>query len=199
MLDELPSLELAATAVAAVLVLRTFVLFGRGSGLLRGRERVESARARDLIGLAILAGAALYAWSVQRASAWFVTATAIAVAAQVLGFTLRAAARKQADVAPTGAALASDAELELGEEELDVCPGCGQAALIELLDTELYLGGLAKLTRVGAAVCPSCGTLTGQVEDPARIPIGADHGTALRQGPATAEQEALEEPAEHDG
>lgn len=199
MLDELPSLELAATAVAVVLVLRAFVLFGRGNGLVRGRERVESARARDLIGLVILAGAVLYAWRAQRASAWFVIASGIAVVAQLIGFWLRAAARKQADVAPAGAATGTDAELELGEEELDICPGCGQAALIELLDTERYLTGLAKLTRVGAAVCPSCGTLTGHVEDPARIPIGPEHGTALRQGPASADHEALEDPTEHDG
>lgn len=198
MLDELPSLEFAATAVAVVLVLRALVLFGRGSGLMRGQARVDSARARDLIGLVILAGAILYALRVERASLWFLIASGVAIVAQLAGFYLRAAARQP----PAGGAAAAGsdgAELEVGEEELDICPSCGHAALIELLDTERYLGGLNQLTRVGAAVCPNCGTLTGHVEDPARIPVGAEHGTALRQSLATADQEGLEEPAEHDG
>jgi hypothetical protein len=196
-LDELPSLELAATAVALVLLLRAFVLFGEGSGVLRGRERVESARARDLIGLAILVGAVVYAWRVQRASTWFLIASGVAIVAQLLGFYFRAARRAQPSPLPAGTT--SSAELELGDEELDFCPSCGHSALIELVDSERYLTGLSRLTAVSAAVCPNCGTLTGQLEDPARIPVGSEHGTALRQAPAGSEQEALEEPAEHDG
>jgi hypothetical protein len=197
-LDELPSLELAATAVALVLLLRAFVLFGRGSGLLRGRERVESARARDLIGLAILVGAVAYAWGAQRASTWFVIASVVAIAAQLLGFYLRAAGQLPQSRQPN-VADGSPTDLELGEEDLDICPSCGHGALVELLDSERYLAGLTQLTRVAAAVCPNCGALTGQVEDPASIPVGPEHGTALRQSPHSSEQEALEEPAEHDG
>ena len=59
-LDELPSLEFAATAVALVLVLRAAQLSGGGAGLLRRRRRSDS-RARDLVGIVIIAGAALYA------------------------------------------------------------------------------------------------------------------------------------------
>jgi hypothetical protein len=197
-LDELPSLELAATAVALVLSLRAFVLLGEGSGVLRGRERVESARARDLIGLAILVGAVVYAWRAQRATTWFLLASGVAIVAQLLGFYFRAARRTPPGPQPAGSATSS-AELELGDEELDFCPSCGHAELIELVDSERYLTGLSRLTRVSAAVCPNCGTLTGQLEDPARVPVGSEHGTALRQAPAGSEQEALEEPAEHDG
>ena len=50
-----------------------------------------------------------------------------------------------------------------------------------------------------ASVCPSCGSLSGYVEDPAKIPIGEAHGTALRQAANTEDQEALEEPTEHEG
>ena len=57
-LDELPSLEFAATAVALVLVLRAVQLSGKGAGLLRRRRRSVS-RARDLVGIVIIAGAAL--------------------------------------------------------------------------------------------------------------------------------------------
>ncbi|HYJ11640.1 MAG TPA: hypothetical protein VEX18_21605, partial [Polyangiaceae bacterium] len=96
MLDELPSLELAATAVALVLSLRVFVLLGREKGLVRGRARVESARARDLVGLAILAGALVYAWRAGRATTWLLAASAIAIVAQLVGFYLRSSAGKQA-------------------------------------------------------------------------------------------------------
>lgn len=86
MLDELPSLEFAATAVAVVLALRSIMLW-RKVGLVRGRTRIESARARDLIGLAILVGALVYAVRVERASTWFLIAVGVAVVAQLLGFS----------------------------------------------------------------------------------------------------------------
>jgi hypothetical protein len=197
MLDELPSLELAASAVALVLTLRVFVLLGREKGLVRGRARVESARARDLIGMAILVGALLYAWRAERASTWFLAASAIAIVAQLAGFYLRAAAGMRAASA-AGAAANADPEVEVDEApDDDRCPTCGNASMIELVDAPRLLGGLNQLTAVSAAVCPACGSLIGQVEDPSRIPVGSEHGTLLRQ--AGAEPEPLEEPAEHDG
>lgn len=197
MLDELPSLELAASAVALVLTLRVFVLLGREKGLVRGRARVESARARDLIGMAILVGALLYAWRAERASTWFLAASTVAIVAQLLGFYLRAAAGKRL-AATAGAAASADPEVEVDEGDDEHCTTCGNASLIELVDAARLLGGLNQLTAVSAAVCPACGALTGQVEDPSRIPVGAEHGTILRQA-AGAETERLEEPAEHDG
>jgi hypothetical protein len=194
-LDELPSLEFAATAVAVVLSLRALVLWRR-VGIMRGVARVESARARDLIGLVMLAGAVLYAIRVERASSWFLSAVAVAVVAQVLGFYWRAAAR-----APSSAKVGSapDPEIELDDEELSGCPHCGHATLIELDESSRLLGALSALTPVVAVICPSCGTLSGHVEDPAKIPIDAAHGTTLREGPGTDDREALEEPTEHDG
>lgn len=186
-----------------MLALRVGLLLGRESGLVRGRASVESGRARDLIGLAILAGAVVYALRVERATLWFLIASGAAFVAQLAGFYLRSASRKPASPGGSEREESSAAEhaaaVELGEEELDVCPSCGHAALIELVDVERLMGGLNQLTRVGAAVCPSCGCLTGQVEDASKIPIGAEHGTALRQSPAGPEQEALELPSEHDG
>lgn len=197
MLDELPTLELAATAVALVLALRVVVLLGRETGLVRGRARVESARARDLIGLVILAGALLYAWRAERATTWFLAAIGVAIVAQLLGFYLRASANKRA--ATTGAATSAATSGEDDDEPDDErCPSCGNAALIELVDAERWLTGLQRATAVSAAVCPACGTLTGQVEDASRIPVGSEHGTALRQS-ASSDPEPLEEPAEHDG
>lgn len=205
MLDELPSLELSATAVALALLLRVVVLVRRRkAGLVRGRSRVESARARDLIGLAILAGAVVYALRVERASAWFLTATAIAVAAQLAGFYLRSAAKRGAapgaGASTTGTGSSEDEDDEDDEDDdAPHCTACGNASLIELLDTKRFLTGLNQLTPVSAAVCPSCGALTGQVEDVTKIAVGPEHGTALRQGSRGAGQEALEEPTEHDG
>jgi hypothetical protein len=193
-LDELPSLEFAATAVAIVLSLRALVLWRR-VGVMRGVSRVESARARDLIGLVILAGAVLYAIRIERASTWFLIAVAVAVVAQMLGFYLRAAAKVPA---PRSGAL-SGPEVELEEEELTGCPSCGHASLIELDESSPLLSALGAFTPVIAIVCPSCGALSGHVEDPSRIPIDAAHGTSLREGPATDEREALEAPTEHDG
>jgi hypothetical protein len=200
MLDELPSLELAATAVALVLALRVVVLLGREAGLVRGRARVESARARDLIGLVILAGALLYAWRAERTTTWFLGAIGVAIVAQLLGFYLRAAASKRpapAGIAGAPAAAGSENDDE-PEGDDERCPSCGNASLVELVDTERWLTGLQQATPVSAAVCPACGTLTGQVEDAKRIPVGPEHGTALRQS-ASTDPEPLEEPAEHDG
>jgi hypothetical protein len=194
-LDELPSLEFAATGVALVLAWRALVLARGGVGLSRRRRRIESARARDLIGLIILGGAALYALRVQRASTWFLVASGVAVVALLVGFYFRAAANARATAGPT---LEFDEDFD-PDEELFACPSCGHGTLIELDDPTLLLAGLNQLTPVTAAVCPHCGALSGHVEDPAKIPIGPAHGTTLRQSLSGEDQEALEEPTEHDG
>lgn len=198
MLDELPSLEFAATAVALMLVLRAAQLSRRGASLLRRRSRAESGRARDLIGLAIIAGAVLYAIRVERASTWFLVASGLAVAAQLVGFYFRTAARARATAGPS-----IEVEIEVDDEgdedELHGCPSCGHGTLIELDDTARLLGGLAAHTAVTAVVCPRCGALSGQVETPSAIPIGEAHGTSLRKSPSGDDAQALEEPAEHDG
>ena len=197
MLDELPSLEFAATGVALVLCLRALRL-ARSASLDRRRSRVESGRARDLIGLAILVGAIAYALGVAHASTWFLAASGVAIAAQLAGFYLRAE-RQPADKATTDAGRASGPELEIEDEELYACPQCGHGTLVEIDDPRPLLGGLNQLTPVVAVICPSCGALSGQVDDPAKIPIGAEHGTTLRQSPSGDDQEALEEPREHEG
>lgn len=198
MLDELPTLEFAATAVAVVLVLRAARL-GAGSQLVRGRSRLESARARDLIGLAILAGAIVYALRIGRASIWFLVAIGVAVAAQLASFYLRPRAEPPvASARPPS--LHDGPELEFEEEdEPYACPQCAHGTLIEIDEPSQLLAGLRALTPLSAFVCPSCGALSGQVDDPARIPIGSQHGTSLRQSPSGDDQEALEDPAEHDG
>lgn len=197
MLDELPSLEIAATAVAIVLSLRALRL-GRSAALDRRRSRVESGRARDLVGLAILAGALVYALGVAHASTWFLVASGVAIAAQLCGFYLRARPAP-ADVKTAATTAPSGPELEVEDEELYACPQCGHGTLIELDDPAVLLGGLNQLTPVSAVICPSCGALSGQVDDPARIPIGVEHGTSRRQSPSSEDQEALEEPREHEG
>jgi hypothetical protein len=192
-LDELPSLELAATAVAVVLLWRALVLSRGGAGLMQRRTKVESARARDLIGLVFLGGAVLYAVGTQRASTWFLVASGIAIVGQLLGFYFRAAARARAEHGPI-----VEIDDDGDDDDERGCPTCGHAKLIELDEAKL-LAGLSALTAVSAAVCPVCGTLTGAVEDPEKIPIGAEHGTSLRQSMSGEDQEALEEPREHDG
>jgi hypothetical protein len=194
-LDELPSLELAATFVAVVLLLRAVALSRGSRGLLFRRARVESGRARDLVGLVLIVGAALYAWGAQRASNWFLVACAVALLAQLAGFYWRSRASVKSDGQP-------DVEVEIGEDDdelLYACPSCGHAAVIEIDEPQKLLSGLSALTGVSLWVCPSCGAVSGQVEDPARIPIGSEHGTVLRQSLESEDHEALEEPAEHDG
>ena len=204
MLDELPSLEIAATAVAVMLVLRVVQLSSGDAGLLRRRARVESARARDLVGIALLAGAVVYAIRVQRASTWFLVASGLAIVAQLVGLYFRAAARARSKAAPSATSGASaggdggDGDEDSEDEGPQGCPSCGHATLIEL-DAARLLGGLSALSPVTAAVCPRCGALSGSVDDPAKIPIGDDHGTTLRKSLSGDDAEALEEPTEHDG
>ena len=198
-LDELPSLEFAATAVALVLVLRAAQLSGGGAGLLRRRRRSDS-RARDLVGIVIIAGAALYALRVERASTWFLAACGVAIVAQLVSFYLRTAARARAAAEPSIEISSDSSDEDSGDEdELYGCPSCGHGTLIELDDTTRLLGGLSQLTPVTAVVCPRCGALSGQVEDPAKIPVGEAHGTSLRKSPIGDDDEALQEPTEHDG
>ena len=153
---------------------------------------MESARARDLIGVVLLAGATLYVWRTQHTTPWFLAASAVAIVAQLGSFYLRSAAPEP----PAGPTVEID---EDADEDLAICPSCGHAALIELEDTARLLGGLSQHTAVTAAVCPECGALSGQVEDPTKIPLGPQHGTNLRRSPGSEDNEALEEAAEHDG
>ena len=201
MLDELPSLELAATAVALVLVLRAASLSGGGAGLLRRTTRVESGRARDLVGIAIIVGAVVYAIRVERASTWFLAACSLAVVAQLVGFYFRNVKQPPPATEPSTPSSASNAYAADGDDDDgdDGCPNCGHATLIELEDAARLLGGLNAFTPVTAAVCPQCGALSGQVEDPAKIPLGDSHGTRLRKSLAGDDAEALLDPAEHDG
>ncbi|HYP87496.1 MAG TPA: hypothetical protein VEQ59_05070, partial [Polyangiaceae bacterium] len=192
----LPSLEFAATAVAVVLSLRALRL--SGTALDQRRSRVESGRARDLIGLAILVGAVAYALGAARASTWFLVASGVAIAAQLAGFYLRARqSPEQARLSDAGRP--SGPEVEVEDEELYACPQCGHGTLIEIDEPQLLLGGLNQLSPVAAVVCPGCGALSGQVDEPAKIPIGPEHGTSLRHSPMTEDHEALEEPREHEG
>jgi hypothetical protein len=198
-LDELPSLEFAATAVALVLVLRAAQLSGKGARLLRRRRRSDS-RARDLVGIVIIAGAVLYALRVERASTWFLAACGVAIVAQLVGFYLRTAARARAAAEPSIEISNDDSDDDTADEdELYGCPSCGHGTLIELDDPARLLAGLSQLTPVTAVVCPRCGALSGQVEDPSKIPVGEAHGTSLRKSPIGEDDEALQEPTEHDG
>jgi hypothetical protein len=198
-LDELPSLEFAATAVALVLVLRAVQLSGKGAGLLRRRRRSDS-RARDLVGIVIIAGAALYALRVDRASTWFLAACGVAIVAQLVGIYLRTAARARAAAEPSIEITSDESDDDAADEdELYGCSSCGHGTLIELDDTARLLAGLSQLTPVTAVVCLRCGALSGQVEDPSKIPVGEAHGTSLRKSPIDEDDEALQEPTEHDG
>lgn len=198
MLEEVPSLELAATAVTVVLLLRAFVLWRR-VGIMRGRQRVESARARDLIGVAILVGALVYAMRIDRASTWFLAMVGVAIVAQLLGFYWRSAAGAGATEPAQNGDAQREPEVDFEDEELWGCPSCGHAEMIELDESSPLLAQLGAFTPVVAAICPSCGALSGHVDEPGKIPVGGAHGTSLRKGPSTDDHEALEAPSEHDG
>jgi hypothetical protein len=190
-LDEFPTLEFAATAVALVLLLRAAILLGKTSSLVGGEARIESARARDLVGAAVLASAVIYAVRVDRASTWFLIASGTALLAHCLGFYLRARARKLARRAPnpelpvTLSDLGDEDELDSDEEddvedEPAVCVRCGSSDALEVTDTTRYLGGLSALGPLSAVVCRNCGALSGQLEEPLLLGVGPEHGTRLR-------------------
>ena len=131
------------------------------------------------------------------ASTWFLAACSLAVVAQLVGFYFRNVKppRPAAEPSAPGSVVNADSE----DDDDDGCPNCGHATLIELDDAARLLGGLNAFTPVTAAVCPQCGALSGQVEDPAKIPLGDAHGTRLRKSLAGDDAEALLDPAEHDG
>lgn len=189
MLDELPTLEFAATAVALALSLRALILLGKSSKLVRGEARIESARARDLVGAAVLASAVVYAVRVERASTWFLVASAVALLAQLLGYYLRSRAQKlplARDARATPLTRNADEEDDDDEEEdededANACPRCGGSDVVELTDSGRYLAGLSTLGRVSVEVCRTCGALSGQLENPGLLGVGAEHGTSSRK------------------
>jgi hypothetical protein len=198
--DEFPSLEFAATAVALALGVRVLVLLGRGSKLVSGKERVERARARDLVGAALLVGAVLYVVRVGRASDWFLVAAGVALLAQMTGFLLssRLSAPPVLSRSSESGRAADVPALEVhAEEELEACASCGSLELVELEGGARWLGELAQYGVQNLTVCRNCGALSGDVERAGQLPLGAPHGTRLLH--AKSDAEALEEPEEHQG
>jgi predicted RNA-binding Zn-ribbon protein involved in translation (DUF1610 family) len=141
-------------------------------------------------------------------------AIGVAICGQLLGFFLvtrgafaeSPAQRSRDEAAATGglpstsSSSAEGPQIDVEEDdELTMCPSCGHAVLIEIDETSQLLAALNAHTAVVAVICPNCGTLSGHVEDPAKIPIATTQGTRLRQGPSSSDHQALEEPAEHDG
>jgi len=129
-------------------------------------------------------------------------ASGVALLAQLLSFYFRATALARANAAPSieldkSVELDSSIDNEL-DDELHACPSCGHANLIKLDDTARLMGGLSELTPVTAWCAPlRCAQRLRRRPRP--IPVGQEHGTSLRQSLSGEDQEALEEPSEHDG
>ena len=132
-------------------------------------RRIQSGRARDLVALAVLLGAVVYAWralSVGTAFNFLCGAGALLV---VYNFIVRG--RVLAECHRVGGQLvAAAAELEAAEpgaEGVGPCPECGTERLTAS-EGELELG--AQPLAVGElSLCPSCGRFEGRVADPAAL------------------------------
>jgi hypothetical protein len=167
-------------------------------------QRVQSGRARDLIVLAVLLGAALYA----RASGLGVRPIfypLLAVGSALILWTVfsrrrvldltRNARASLIDAAANAAARPDRSALRSSIAE--GCPLCGSLDSIVVTDP-----ARARLTHLGIeamSICRSCGHVVGEARDPAAIAVGPEHGTDLAFPPPTSTGEALSEGEEPQG
>jgi hypothetical protein len=167
-------------------------------------QRIQSGRARDLVVLAVLLGAALYA----RASGLGVGQIFYALLAtgsllivwtvfsrrRVLDIT-RSAKSSLIEAAASAAVRPNQSALRSSIAE--GCPICGSLDSIVVTDP-----ARARLTHLGIevmSICRSCGHVVGEARDPAAIAVGPEHGTDLAFRPPSSVGEALSEGEEPQG
>jgi hypothetical protein len=144
-------------------------------------RRIQSGRARDLIVLALLGSAVLYAWrSGLVASRWFYLLSVLGCA--LLAFAAlsrtRLLARSSESASKLRDVLVSSKKPDGATAVGDPCPVCG--ALDEIVATEPEkLGVPSSLAIEELRICRACGALRGRVRDASAVPIGPEHGTAL--------------------
>jgi hypothetical protein len=167
-------------------------------------QRVQSGRARDLVVLAVLLGAALYA----RASGLGVSQIfypLLAVGSALILWTVFSR-RRVLDITRNARAslieAAASAAVRPNQSALrssiaEGCPLCGSLDSIVITDP-----ARARLTHLGIeamTICRSCGHVVGEVRDPAAIAVGPEHGTDLAFQPPSSTGEALSEGEEPQG
>jgi hypothetical protein len=163
-------------------------------------QRIQSGRARDLVVLGVLVGAALYA----RASGLDVSPVFFALLA--VGSTLFVwtvfSRRRVLDITRS----ARDALIEAAARRVarsarssiaEGCALCGSLDSIVVTDPQR-----ANLTHLGIdalRICRNCGHVVGEAADPAAIAVGPEHGTELAFHPPSSAGEALSEGEEPQG
>jgi hypothetical protein len=167
-------------------------------------QRVQSGRARDLIVLAVLIGAALYA----RASGLEVSQIfypLLATGSALILWTVFSR-RRVLDVTRNARAslieAAASAAVRPNQSALrssiaEGCPICGSLDSIVVTDP-----ARAKVSHLGIeamSICRSCGHVVGEARDPAAIAVGPEHGTELAFRPPSSVGEALSEGEEPQG
>ena len=144
-------------------------------------RRIQSGRARDLIVLALLGTAALYAWrSGLVASRWFYLLCCLGCA--LLAFAAlsrtRLLARSSESAAKLRDVLVTTKKPGARAAVGDPCSVCGALDEIVVTDPE-RLGVPSSLEIEELRVCRACGALRGRLRDPSQVPIGPEHGTAV--------------------
>lgn len=168
-------------------------------------QRAQSARARDLILLGVMAGATAFAWlSHVNPSPWFYALAAGVSLLFALGFVLRSvlAARVSAEFARIADALLAglDSPEERGQRpslhSIDgACRACAETTFMIVSASELG-PALASLGVSELRVCKSCGFVQGEVNDLealARAPLQEI------EVPSEADLELGSDEPEHDG
>jgi len=160
-------------------------------------RRIQSGGARDLVVMAVLVGAALYARTSQLlVSPWFYALLALGSALLLWGAIVRrgllAFTRQAANELISAAA-------ELAPKREDIpsnCSACGSPDQLTVLEPG-RLDGSLKLGLESVRICRTCGHVDGQVGDPGAIPVGPQFGTALvAAGPPSEETRTEDEEAE---
>ena len=143
-------------------------------------RRIQSSRARDLIVLALLGSAVLYAWRSRLvASHWFYLMSGLGCA--LIAFAALSRTRLLVRSSEAAADLRDVLVSEKKPERAavgDPCPVCGELDEIVVTEPE-RLGMPRELEVEELRVCRACGALRGRVRDPSAVPIGPEHGTTL--------------------
>jgi hypothetical protein len=167
----------------------------------RIEQRNQSARARDLVMIAILLGATLYAaQSTLKPSPWFFGLCILGASFMAVGFALRKKllAETRSGLQKVALAIAEFAENAPRGAATGPCLYC--EGVEHIVVPGRILGQIAEQFGLGELrVCKACGFVQGQVEDPQAIPISTEYGTSVVTEAPESGADLQNEEQEHEG
>ncbi|HEY2406722.1 MAG TPA: hypothetical protein VGI10_12005 [Polyangiaceae bacterium] len=169
-------------------------------------RRAQSARARDLILLGVMAGATAFAWlSHVNPSSWFYGLCATVSLLFAIGFVLRStlAARVSTEFSRIADALGASLSADAGDERqrpslhsLDgACRACGETTFL-IVPASALGATLAALSVNELRVCKNCGFVQGEVSELEALATATLSEVSV---PDKADSEAPSDDLEHDG